>query len=1069
MFDKQGRSKMSALLVVAMLFSMLMPAMAFGATAAQLKDTADSYAQKEIQSLVDSGIISGYEDGTFQPRKAMTRAELAKIIVLSLGLKENPDKAAAFTDVDKSSWYRGFVGALVESGITQGTSDTTFAPDAKVTREELVVFFIRAMKLEETAKKLTADAKLSDLKEVSSWAQAHVSLAFKVGFVNGLEDKDGSLKFAPKDNAERQALARLAYEFKTNKDKYVAKANELAASKGVEGPISSVSVVNNVTIEVTFNEEISAPDKADFTFDNGLTVTAAELKKDSKKIVVLTTGVQTAGTVYKLSYKGKDTGKTITGASAAVGGGGGGGGSSSRHNSGTTPGQLLNLGGTYTNLTLTQSGEFGPADGFTTTITGTLTINPGENGEVKLKNISAANIEVLSGSDQSVKFSKSKITSLKVNAPNQSKKVRIETLEGTSVVTTSVYSQAILEGTAGTLGNVIVGPEAAGKTVALKGNIGNVKVTAANADIQLLPTAAGGATTVNDLEVAANAKVTTDAKATLKSITITAPKASVELNGAGAVQSVTVSQAAEGATLTVGASSNIQSIEINANITLAGDPAKLSGIEIKVAEGVTVSFSDTIKDGLKKAAIDAIMTIKDFQEYSLEQEQLIHAVGIAVNNALTAGVAEADITGYDKYVAANKLIQTLKAEILNQLDAEKAHLDWLQQDIRTSLELPVLGIYDSVIAWSSSDSHVISIEAMEGTTQFVLGRVVRPEAGQPDAVVTLTATITKNGLTVTREFTLTIKAQTNLPEVLDVSAAYFANEGIYIKGIVENATDVKITLVSPDGVGSDFRVGTGVELIDNYFRFVHSGSLANGEWTYKVTAISGSAVSATVTGTVTVGSGPVEEQVAAPTASIASGTQVPAGTTVQLETATVGASVYYTLNGTVPTTASSWYTTPIVINADLNINAVAYKDGKYSSVSSFRYTVAPSNSVSSVVYAVYSTDSFANGSVTGTVYGPYKKLAENEFKAPLSAKTDYIIVKFSDSIESDSFNGELQVTNVKVNGQTVGASVYESVYLVFPTEGLTVTDNVYRITGLEKIDTNNEIHPIAPIDLKLTQ
>ncbi|WP_079914297.1 S-layer homology domain-containing protein [Paenibacillus sp. 32352] len=1068
MFDKQGRSKMSALLVVAMLFSMLMPAMAFGATAAQLKDTADSYAQKEIQSLVDSGIISGYEDGTFQPRKAMTRAELAKIIVLSLGLKENPDKAAAFTDVDKNSWYRGFVGALVESGITQGTSDTTFAPDAKVTREELVVFFIRAMKLEETAKKLTTDAKLSDLKEVSSWAQAHVSLAFKVGFVNGLEDKDGSLKFAPKDNAERQALARLAYEFKTNKDKYVAKANELAASKGVEGPISSISVVNNVTVEVTFNEEISAPNKTDFTFDNGLTVTAAEMKKDSKKIVVLTTGVQTAGTVYKLSYKGKDTGKTITGASTAVGGGGGGGGSSSRHNSGTTPGQLLNLGGTYTNLTLTQSGEFGPADGFTTTITGTLTINPGENGEVKLKNISAANIEVLSGSDQSVKFSKSKITSLKVNAPNQGKKVRLETLEGTSVVTTSVYSQAILEGTAGTFGNITVGPEATGKTVALKGTIGNVKVTAANADIQLLPTAAGGATTVNGLEIAANAKVTTDAKATLKSITITAPKASVELNGAGAVQSVTVSQAAEGAILTVGASSNIQSIEVNANVTLTGDAAAISGIEIKVAEGVTVSFSDAIKDGLKKAAIDAIATIKDFQEYSLEQEQLIHAVGIAVNNALTAGVAEADITGYDKYVAANKLIQTLKAEILNQLDAEKANLDWLQQDIRTSLELPVLGIYDSVIAWSSSDSHVLSIEAMEGTTQFVLGRVVRPEAGQPDAVVTLTATITKNGLTVTREFTLTIKAQTNLPEVLDVSAAYFANEGIYIKGIIENATDVKITLVSPDGVGSDFRVGTGVELTGNYFRFVHSGNLANGEWTYKVTAISGSAVSAAVTGTVTVGSGPVEEQVAAPTASIPSG-QVDAGTQVKLATATVGASVYYTLNGTVPTTASSLYAAPIAINADLNINAVAYKDGKYSSVSSFRYTVAPSNSVSSVVYAVYSTDLFANGSVTGSVYGPYEKAGANEFKIPTDAKTDYFIVKFSDSIESDSFNGRLQVTNVKVNGQSVEASVYESVYLVFPTENLTVTNNVYRITSLEKIDTSNEIHPIDPIDLKLTQ
>ncbi|WP_091172770.1 S-layer homology domain-containing protein [Paenibacillus sp. 1_12] len=48
-----------------------------------MKDISGSYAQKEIRSLVDNGIISDYEDGSFQPAKAMSRAELAKIIVLS--------------------------------------------------------------------------------------------------------------------------------------------------------------------------------------------------------------------------------------------------------------------------------------------------------------------------------------------------------------------------------------------------------------------------------------------------------------------------------------------------------------------------------------------------------------------------------------------------------------------------------------------------------------------------------------------------------------------------------------------------------------------------------------------------------------------------------------------------------------------------------------------------------------------------------------------------------------------------------------------------------------------------
>ncbi|MDF2958584.1 MAG: putative rane protein [Paenibacillus sp.] len=255
------RSKISALLVFALLLSTIMPVTAFGA-GTQFKDTADSYAQQEIQTLVEAGVISGYEDNTFQPKKAMTRAELAKIIVLSLGLKENEGKAASFKDVDANSWYRGFVGALVESGITQGTSPTTFAPDSKVTREELVVFFIRAFALEDAAKKLPVDVNLSDLSDVSEWARAHVALSFKMGFVNGVEGADGMLKFNPKDHAERQALARLAYEFKVNKSKYVDKAKELAAAADKSTmPAETPATTPEITPGTTDGGSTNAPSR----------------------------------------------------------------------------------------------------------------------------------------------------------------------------------------------------------------------------------------------------------------------------------------------------------------------------------------------------------------------------------------------------------------------------------------------------------------------------------------------------------------------------------------------------------------------------------------------------------------------------------------------------------------------------------------------------------------------------------------------------------------------------------------------------------------------------------------
>lgn len=240
MLFQAARRKLSLMIVFALLVSTLTPHMVFG-EAAQFKDITGSYAQKEIHSLTEAGIISGYEDNSFKPKKAMSRAELAKIIVLSLGLEANADQAAPFKDVAANSWYRGYVGALVKAGITEGTSATTFSPNANVTREELVVFFIRAFELDETAKKLPVDSKLSDISEVSEWAKAQVSLAFKNGFINGVQGSDGTLKFKPKEHAERQALARLAYEFKTNKSVYVEKSKQLLAEEVNKGKSPEVT------------------------------------------------------------------------------------------------------------------------------------------------------------------------------------------------------------------------------------------------------------------------------------------------------------------------------------------------------------------------------------------------------------------------------------------------------------------------------------------------------------------------------------------------------------------------------------------------------------------------------------------------------------------------------------------------------------------------------------------------------------------------------------------------------------------------------------------------------------
>lgn len=262
-FKKIAASVLAILLVLS--------AFSFGSTtlaAGNFSDISNSYAQQEIEALVEAGIISGFDDGTFRPKESMTRAQLAKVLVLSLGLEEDPVAASIFTDVATTSWYSGYIGALYNSGITKGTTETTFSPHANVTREELAVFFVRAFNLEEAAKKVDVAASLTDSNQVSAWAKQHVSLAFRIGFINGIKNQDESYRFEPNAYADRQALARLAYEFHVNKDKYVTAAQKLIVS------VPDILVATGTVASFSFNGKMLRFDDGKvYTISNELQMT----------------------------------------------------------------------------------------------------------------------------------------------------------------------------------------------------------------------------------------------------------------------------------------------------------------------------------------------------------------------------------------------------------------------------------------------------------------------------------------------------------------------------------------------------------------------------------------------------------------------------------------------------------------------------------------------------------------------------------------------------------------------------------------------------------------------------
>lgn len=188
------------------------------------RDIDDSYAKDAIINLQRTGIVAGEGEGKFYPQRVITRAEASKIIVLALGLEQDLISAHAFKDVPKDSWYAGFVGALVKAGIIQGTSANTFSPQDQVTREQLAVLFIRALSLHTQSVEEKDYKAVSDWNSVSDWAKSSIQIALHIGFIKGIDNANGTIRFEPKAAAERQAIALLTNEMMTNKSTYVERA-----------------------------------------------------------------------------------------------------------------------------------------------------------------------------------------------------------------------------------------------------------------------------------------------------------------------------------------------------------------------------------------------------------------------------------------------------------------------------------------------------------------------------------------------------------------------------------------------------------------------------------------------------------------------------------------------------------------------------------------------------------------------------------------------------------------------------------------------------------------------------
>ena len=147
-------------------------------------DIAGQWYESYVELVAEAGIIKGYDDGLFHGDNHVTREEFAAMLVRALGLTDN-GKACAFTDIS-GRWSEEAIRIAAQNGLVNGVNATTFAPDAEITRQEMMTMIARALKA--TGLNVTGSDDLSgyaDANEVSGWALSSVRTLVASGIISG--------------------------------------------------------------------------------------------------------------------------------------------------------------------------------------------------------------------------------------------------------------------------------------------------------------------------------------------------------------------------------------------------------------------------------------------------------------------------------------------------------------------------------------------------------------------------------------------------------------------------------------------------------------------------------------------------------------------------------------------------------------------------------------------------------------------------------------------------------------------------------------------------------------------
>ena len=175
-------------------------------------DVSDSdWFYDPVVWIYNEGLMTGTSATTFEPNTSTTRAMIVSMLARLEGVESA--ESAGFTDVAADDWYATAVNWAAASGITSGTGDGNFSPNTAITREQLAAILMNyaRYKGQDVSARATLDT-YNDATAISSWANDVMSWAVAEGLLTGVTND----QLQPQGNATRAQVAAILQRFLDN-------------------------------------------------------------------------------------------------------------------------------------------------------------------------------------------------------------------------------------------------------------------------------------------------------------------------------------------------------------------------------------------------------------------------------------------------------------------------------------------------------------------------------------------------------------------------------------------------------------------------------------------------------------------------------------------------------------------------------------------------------------------------------------------------------------------------------------------------------------------------------------